>query len=704
MVAKSPWLGAALRYARRGLYVVPFHSAIGGLCTCGNTNCTRPGKHPRTPHGVKDATRDPAVIRRWWSEWFDANIGIAVGVKSGIIVIDVDPRNGGVNSFKAAESAHGSLRDTTTSRTGGGGRHFIFQHPGFAVRKNALGPGIDILSDGQCVIVPPSVHSSGRIYSWRPGYDLEAKPPKRLPQPYRELLRLPIKVDRISEPNESVGSANVVTAGRRNATLVRIGGRLRRSDLSEAAIRAALQIENQSFQPPLEEAEVERIVKTLFRYPDSPDATADDPSLELCERVLVADFAGGDHLIYLSGTFWRFNSRYWAPTSDEAIQQCVLNAIQAGGIPKGYRPNALSKEVVSLLKPRVLRDDDPLRFQASPLPVINCRNGEVWLDNHGSPTLKPHVPASGLRSCLEVDYDPSATCPHYDRVLAEIFSNTGDPAGMMRFWHELTGYVIQPDRSYPMIIVLWGSGRNGKSKLVETLTRLLGLSLVYAGKVERLSANRFGFGDLFGKHLFIDDDVAMGIKLPDGELKTISEAKLLTGEEKYKPAFNFVCRTLPILLCNHVPSLTDLSVGMRRRLMVVPFKRVFPENRTLFPEIWAREMSGVLNQALSGYRRLLQHNGILKPGPVVQATTRWLRDANPINAFLAECYVRDPSGRVLQSVLYAAFVDWCKRAGISTPQQLKTFKANLLSHGLRIEPHTNRGPAVLGLTSRRTVV
>src|SRR4051812_45892559 len=59
--AKNNRLAAALRYARRGWYVHPVHSIKGGNCTCGNPKCKSPGKHPRTPHGVKDATRDPEV-------------------------------------------------------------------------------------------------------------------------------------------------------------------------------------------------------------------------------------------------------------------------------------------------------------------------------------------------------------------------------------------------------------------------------------------------------------------------------------------------------------------------------------------------------------------------------------------------------------------------------------------------------------------
>ena len=114
---------------------------------------------------------------------------------------------------------------------------------------------------------------------------------------------------------------------------------------------------------------------------------------------------------------------------------------------------------------------------------------------------------------------------------------------MRRHWNEFVGYVIQPRRNIPSIVILLGDGDNGKTVLIRTVIRLLGDQLVHAQRVEDLDKNRFAIGSLFGKYLFVDDDVKAGARLPDGMLKTISEAKEVTGELKYHPTFNFVVRT-----------------------------------------------------------------------------------------------------------------------------------------------------------------
>src|SRR6516225_10610028 len=86
-------------YISGGLHVLPLHTIQGGRCSCGEPNCRSPGKHPRTHHGVKDASNDPKQISAWWVQWPDANVGIATGAVSTLVVIDIDPRNGGDASF-----------------------------------------------------------------------------------------------------------------------------------------------------------------------------------------------------------------------------------------------------------------------------------------------------------------------------------------------------------------------------------------------------------------------------------------------------------------------------------------------------------------------------------------------------------------------------------------------------------------------------
>ncbi len=163
----SACLREALRYSRLGLAIFPSHGVVGNICTCGSVECGSPGKHPRIREWQKLASTDETVIRKWWKAWPTANVCIATGRMSGLVVIDVDPRHGGDESLIQLTGVDPTFAETPTSRTGGGGCHFFFAYPGRrTVNRVNLLPGIDLRGDGGFVVVPPSLHVSGKEYSW----------------------------------------------------------------------------------------------------------------------------------------------------------------------------------------------------------------------------------------------------------------------------------------------------------------------------------------------------------------------------------------------------------------------------------------------------------------------------------------------------------------------------------------------------------
>lgn len=164
---------AALVYAGRGWHVLPLYGVENGQCACGDVECGSPGKHPLrvlVPHGLTQATTDEATIRRWWELYLSANIGIRTGAISRLAVLDVDPAHGGENSLAALIKQHGELGEARRVRTGGGGQHLYFRHPGggFVIKNSAgsLGPGLDVRGDGGYVVAPPSRTVKG-AYVWK---------------------------------------------------------------------------------------------------------------------------------------------------------------------------------------------------------------------------------------------------------------------------------------------------------------------------------------------------------------------------------------------------------------------------------------------------------------------------------------------------------------------------------------------------------
>lgn len=169
---------AAIALAKKGFAIFPlYHPIIDGdavRCSCGKGDCDSVGKHPRTKAGLKDATTDEITILEWWKKWPDANIGIATGAINKLVALDIDARHGGDESFRDLQDAYGEFPESAETKTGDG-IHLFMAHPGQRVPNSSDGKGwlkqrgLDIRGDGGYVIAPPSLHKSGKRYSWQPG-------------------------------------------------------------------------------------------------------------------------------------------------------------------------------------------------------------------------------------------------------------------------------------------------------------------------------------------------------------------------------------------------------------------------------------------------------------------------------------------------------------------------------------------------------
>jgi putative DNA primase/helicase len=103
--------------------------------------------------------------KSWWHNWPKANIGIATGNASNLIVIDLDERHGGVEAFRNWEKQH-SAQTGLISKTGGG-FHLFFAALGHQVKSRVgILPGVDVRAEGGFVVAPGSLHHSDLPYSW----------------------------------------------------------------------------------------------------------------------------------------------------------------------------------------------------------------------------------------------------------------------------------------------------------------------------------------------------------------------------------------------------------------------------------------------------------------------------------------------------------------------------------------------------------
>lgn len=243
---------AALQLAQKGLAVFP---------------CQPRGKEPACDTGLHAATTDVGRINRWWRAVPDLNIGVATGIVSGIFVLDVDGDEGEA-SLRQLERQHGTLPQTGEAITGKG-RHCYFrirEHRSIRNSVSQIGAGLDIRGDGGYVIAPPSVHPSGRAYTWSvDAADEFADAPDWL----HTLIGTANGNGKAGKPLEHWHAVltQPIRNGERNGTLASIAGKLLHMGVNDAFLLYDLImcVNIARCGEPLSVSEVETIVTSMVR-------------------------------------------------------------------------------------------------------------------------------------------------------------------------------------------------------------------------------------------------------------------------------------------------------------------------------------------------------------------------------------------------------------------------------------------------------
>ena len=169
---------AAVAYAARGFRVVPLHFPVEhaedvvARCSCGDPACAAIGKHPLTPHGLKDATHLGAQVDWYWRRWPQANIGLLTGEL--VDVLDIDGPSGRA-AFSRWAAEHQLRLDGPMARSGRGW-HYYFQASGAGNRIGLL-DHVDWRGRGGYIVAPPSRHADGHRYRWIRRIGSEFPPP-----------------------------------------------------------------------------------------------------------------------------------------------------------------------------------------------------------------------------------------------------------------------------------------------------------------------------------------------------------------------------------------------------------------------------------------------------------------------------------------------------------------------------------------------
>jgi Bifunctional DNA primase/polymerase, N-terminal/Primase C terminal 1 (PriCT-1) len=261
-------LEQALQYAEGGFSVFPVCSPTtdGKQCLEGHGNGFCSGKSvAKTPlirwKPAQEYVAPEHTIRAWWSQWPNANIGMATGKTSGVCVIDID----GAEALEEAKRLGLPMGGPTATTGRVGGRHIYCAWRDDAPTVFAKSNGIDFRGEGGYVVLPPSKHRSGASYTWALSPD-EAKFPE-----------LPLWINELAatgrDAEYQAGHLDVgklfrdgIPEGERDWDIFRVACKLRAVDVPiEVATLVLLELASRC-RPPFSERETIAKVESAYRY------------------------------------------------------------------------------------------------------------------------------------------------------------------------------------------------------------------------------------------------------------------------------------------------------------------------------------------------------------------------------------------------------------------------------------------------------
>ncbi|GAB6178969.1 hypothetical protein JCM14036_02880 [Desulfotomaculum defluvii] len=238
--------------------------------------------------------------------------------------------------------------------------------------------------------------------------------------------------------------------------------------------------------------------------------------------------------------------------------------------------------------------------------LINVKNGLLdWRTGK----LYPHTPKYLSTIQLPVIYDPKATCPATDKFWSEIV-----PADCLPILEEMFGYSMIPETKYQKAFMLTGGGSNGKGTLLDQLTSFIGRTNTSNVPLQDLAEHRFKRAEIFGKLINIFADLDSKALLSTSYFKMVVAGDEIDAERKHKDPFFFRPFSRLIFSANELPRSNDRTFAYYRRWIILSFPNKFvigqnADNNLIKGITSEKELSGVLNRALNGLRRLDRQGG-----------------------------------------------------------------------------------------------
>lgn len=669
----------AKEYYEAGLWVVPLMSPKAHHTAAGKAPLVKEWQTKRCDWETLESHIDQGC-----------NIGVVTGRVSGLICVDIDPKNGGFAWYQANDESLGYyLRE----RTGSGGWHLYFKYPAEMTRVPSLAagtiaPGVDFLADdGRQCVTWPSVHVSGGEYRIDNNLTLldvapeMDEPPLWLLQLILERFEAREKPTEVRKGTEGVcdhpGDIEHATDFLQNTqpSIAGQGGdsrlyfaccRMHEFGLSNSVALGLLRDHfNPRCSPPWSDRELKQKLKNAARYAkeafgkssvtvefeveERQDVTAageETAQPSLYDKKLPMHNATvfikrmGNKLLFCEeqGLMYNEDAKRWELLNQSTLRNLILQDIKKVS-PLLY-PN---------IKPQMLNDIAILICISlqSTMPEIvsdkwlNGRKGNYVSVGNGivnieTGTVEPHSKDWFSFTTLEFAYDPAATAPMFQEFLKSVWSDE-ETIEALQLW---IGYLLISQLKHQKFALFIGESRSGKGTLATVISNLLGEANCASCTLTQLAGD-FGLSPLIGKRAIFFHDAHKA----HGSLGDLATERLISIVGNDPQSINrknreILTMRLPVkitMVCNQIPSFINTRGALTNRMLVFPFTESFKGREDLeLSEKLRSELPGIFNWAMKGAQQVLNGVAPFQSKRGQESLTEITQLLEPISGFLSD--------------------------------------------------------------------
>lgn len=388
----------------------------------------------------------------------------------------------------------------------------------------------------------------------------------------------------------------------------------------------------------------------------------------------------GFGLCHYQGGIYLYNGCYWELTEREIIQNFLGKASEKLGVERDKsRYFQFKEKLFDQLRSGVMQMVPQIDERVS----INLLNGTYDIAR-SKRALRAFHKRDFLRYQLPFSFEPNAKAPLFQSFLNKVLPDLA----CQKILAEYLGYIFIKGNVLKLekVLLLFGSGANGKSVVFDVLRALVGNVNISHYSLQSLcdqtGHNRANLADKL-----VNYSSELNGDLSADKFKQLASGEPIEARYLYSAPFILTDYGKLMFNCNELPWKVEQTPGFFRRFLILPFNVIIPkkeQDKQLAAKIIANELPGVFNWVLRGLERLLKQQEFSDSEVSNRVLNQFIIDSDTVQLYLQD------KGQVPSSDKYESLKDifdgyrtYCTTDGYQ-PVNLKNFKKRLVTRGFAV--------------------